>query len=151
MSNSNNSAIVKPSNGGLPPQDIPKDPIRAGSIKEQNASTNKQLDLISPTKGGRRRRRKMRGGTGNSPGNSEPGPISPPIVPNTGASSESQGKTQDSYNKLAGLSGTVNEDSKYDTQKGGRRSRKTRKTRRSRRRGRKMRKTRKYMKSRKYH
>jgi len=150
MSNLNNSVIVKPSNGGLPPQDIPKDPIRAGSIKEQSASTNKQLDLISPTKGGRRRRkRKMRGGTGKN--DILPAPISPPIVPNTGSSSENQNKTQDSYNKLAVLSGTVNEDSKYDTQKGGRRSRKTRKTRRSRKRGRKMRKTRKYMKSRKYY
>lgn len=135
-------------NGGLPPQKISGEPIRQASINQLRASDEKQLSLIST--GGKKRRRRMRGGTGSN-GNS-PEVISPPVVPNTGSTPETRGGQQDSYNKLAELSGGVNENSKYDTPptfKGGRRrGRKTRRTRRTKRHGRR---TRKYIKRRKYH
>jgi hypothetical protein len=132
-------------NGGLPLQKVSGDPVRQASIDQQRAGDQKQLSLIST--GGKKR---MRGGTGSNVNSLKP--ISPPVVPNTGSTPETRGGQQDSYNKLAELSGGVNENSTYDlppTVKGGRkRGRKTRKTRRH---GRKTRRTRKYMKRRKYH
>jgi hypothetical protein len=122
-------------NGGLPPQQINGQPARAGAISNQKAIDNKQLSLI----GGRRRRRRMRGGTGSNQ------KISPPVVSNTGGTSASISMQQGSYNQLAGLSASVNENSTYDTtMKGGRKRRKSRRTRRTKR-------TRKNVKRRKYH
>jgi hypothetical protein len=122
-------------NGGLPQQQIPGGSVRQESINSQTNATNKQLTLISPTGGKRRKtnkrktrktrrhkRRKMRGGT-SSIGNS-PSSISPPIVPNTGSTAETRNGQQGSYNNLASLSGSVNANSEYDLQQGGRRKRK---------------------------
>ena len=143
-------------NGGLPQQQISPVSARQGSIQNGTANTNKQLDLISP-KGGRRktgkrktRRRKIKkikGGTGSN-GNS-PSPISPPIVPNTGASSETRGSQQSSYNQLSELSASVNANSEYDTKKGGRRRRKIKYTKKHRIIN-KHKKSKKYLKRRKY-
>lgn len=130
-------------NGGLPPQQINGQPARAGAISNQKASDEKQLSLI----GGKRRRRRMRGGTGSS-GNS-PQKISPPVVSNTGGTSASISMQQGSYNQLAGLSASVNENSTYDTMKGGRKRRKSKKMRKSKR-TRRTRRTRKNSKRRKY-
>lgn len=135
-------------NGGLPPQQVSGQPARAGAISNQKASDEKQLSLI----GGRRRRRRIRGGTGSS--GSSPQKISPPVVSNTGGTPASISTQQDSYNQLAGLSASVNENSSYDTtMKGGRKSRRMRKSRKMRksRRTRRTRKTRKNMKRRKYY
>jgi hypothetical protein len=135
-------------NGGLPLQKVSGEPARQASIEQQRAGDEKQLSLIST--GGKKRRRRMRGGTGSNVNSLKP--ISPPVVPNTGSTPETRVGQQDSYNKLAELSGGVNENSKYDTPptfKGGRRrGRKTRRTRRTKRHGRR---TRKYIKRRKYH
>jgi hypothetical protein len=134
-------------NGGLPQQQIPGGSVRQESVNSQTNATNKQLTLISPTGGKRRKtnkrktnkrktnkrktnkrktrrhkRRKIRGGAG-SIGNS-PSSISPPIVPNTGSTAETRNGQQGSYNNLASLSGSVNANSEYDLQKGGRRKRK---------------------------
>lgn len=136
-------------NGGLPPQQVSGQPARAGAISNQKASDEKQLSLIG---GRRRRRRRMRGGTGST--GSSPQKISPPVVSNTGGTPASISTQQDSYNQLAGLSASVNENSSYDTtMKGGRKSRRMRKSRKMRksRRTRRTRKTRKNMKRRKYH
>lgn len=120
-------------NSGLPQQIIPGSPARQGSIATQQAGVTKQIELINPTGGKRRRtrrrrqkktrtrRRRLRGGTGSN-GNS-PSTISPPIVPNTGATAGARDTQQTSYNQLAELSSTVNENSKYD-KLGGRKSRK---------------------------
>ena len=101
-------------NGGLPQQKISGGPIRQEAMQEGANNTAKQLELMG-TKGGtkgrkrrktirRQKRRKMRGGVGS--------PISPPIAPNTGSG---QSANQQNYNKLASLSGGVQENSKYDT------------------------------------
>ena len=119
-------------NGGLPQQQIPGGPIRQESVNLQNAGINKQLNLINPSGGKRRKtrnlrktriqnRRKTRGGAGSS-GNSS-SPISPPIVPNTGSTVVARDGQQSSYNNLASLSGSVNANSVYDG-KGGKRKRK---------------------------
>ena len=134
-------------NGGLPPQQVSGQPARAGAISNQRANDAQQLSLI----GGRRRRRRMRGGTGSN--ESSPQKISPPVVSNTGGTSASISMQQGSYNQLAGLSASVNENSTYDTtMKGGRKSRRIRKSRRMKksRRTRRTRKTRKNAKRRKY-
>lgn len=112
-------------NSGLPQQIIPGSPARQGSIATQQAGVTKQIELINPTGGKRRRtrrrRQRLRGGTGSN-GNS-PSTISPPIVPNTGATAGTRDTQQSTYNQLAELSSTVNENSKYD-KLGGRKSRK---------------------------
>lgn len=142
MSNSSSN------NGGLPPQQVSGVPARQGAIQAQQAGDNKQLNLINPS-GGRRRKNKMRGGTGST-GNS-PSLISPPIVPNTGGSQDTRGTQQLSYNKLAELSGGVNENSKYDKVGGKRRKMKSKRKIRSRRHKTiRNRRAKKYTKSRKY-
>lgn len=143
-------------NGGLPQQQVSGVPARQGAIEQQRAVDDKQLNLInSNSTGGRRlriKKRKMKGGTGS--GGNSPTPISPPIVPNTGSSSETRGSQQESYNKLAELSGGVNENSQYDKVGGRKRKmkskRKTRKTRQTRK-TKRTKKMRKYTKRRKYH
>ncbi len=119
-------------NGGLPQQKIPGGSIRQEAIKTGANNVDEQLNLMGTTKGGtkggkrrktikRQKRRKMRGGVGS--------PISPPIAPNTGPS---QSANQNSYGGLAALSGSVQENSRYDTppKVGGKKykSRKNRKT-----------------------
>jgi hypothetical protein len=109
----------KPNNGGLPVQQISGGPARNEAIKQFVESNERQLSLI----GGKKRRiRKLyiRGGASNTP-------ITPPIVPNTGSSAETRNSQQDSYNSLAKLSGSVNEQSRYDKVGGRRRRRKSRK------------------------
>lgn len=126
----------KPNNGGLPVQQISGGPARNEAIKQFVESNERQLSLI----GGKKRRiRKLyiRGGASNTP-------ISPPIVPNTGSSAETRNSQQDSYNSLAKLSGSVNEQSRYD--KVGGRRRKSRKPRKPRKHT-KSRKSRKHRKS----
>ncbi len=145
--------MSNPNNGGLPQQQVSGLPARQGAIEQQRASDDKQLNLInSNSTGGRRpriKKRQMKGGTGS--GGNSPAPISPPVVPNTGSSSETRGSQQESYNKLAELSGGVNENSQYDKVGGRKRKikskRKTRKTRKTKR----TKKMRKYTKRRKYH
>lgn len=133
-------------NGGLPPQQVSGQPARAGAISNQKASDEKQLSLI----GGRRRRRRMRGGTGSSSQKISPQEISPPVVSNTGGTSASISMQQGSYNQLAGLSASVNENSTYDTSmKGGKKSRRMRKNKRIKK-SKRTRRTRK-TKRRKYH
>jgi hypothetical protein len=135
-------------NGGLPPQQVFGQPARAGAIEQQKAGDDKQLSLINT---GGSRRRKIRGGTGSNPSQNT---ISPPVVANTGGTSDSRVVQQYSYNKLASLSGGVTENSKFDSeQKGGRRNRKSKRTRKTRRtrRTKRTRKTRKNMKRRKYY
>jgi len=120
--------MVQTNNGGLPVQEISGGVARNEAINKLVESNERQLSLI----GGKKRRRiklYMKGGTNNLP---DPSPISPPVVPNTGSSAETRGSQQESYNKLAELSGSVNEQSRYDTV-GGRKIR-----------------SRKYMKSKKY-
>jgi hypothetical protein len=135
-------------NGGLPPQQVSGVPARQGAIEAQRAGDNKQLNLINPT-GGRRRRNKLRGGTGST-GNS-PEPINPPVVPNTGGSQETRGSQQQSYNQLAGLSGSVNANSQYDKVGGRKKKLKSkRKIQRRRYKTTRNRRAKKYTKSRKY-
>lgn len=136
-----------PNNGGLPPQKISGLPPRQGAIQAQQAGDNKQLKLINPT-GGRRRKRKkqyFKGGTGSSPT-----PITPPVVPNTGGSSDTRGEQQTLYNKMASLSGGVQENSKYDNAKVGGKRRKTRTKRFRKIKKTKTLKSKKYTKRRKY-
>jgi hypothetical protein len=130
--------MVNLNDGGLPPQKVDGVPARQGAIDNQRAGEQKQLSLITST-GGKRRRR-MRGGTGNSSS------ITPPVVPNTGSSTETRGEQQNSYNELAKLSSGVKENSTYDVKVGG----KKRKIK-SKRRSKKTKKSRKYTKRRKYH
>jgi len=109
------SNIDKNNQGGLQPQVLlpaPGGSARAGAINAGNESVDKQMSLI---KGGKKI--KIIGGTGSS--GSSPSPITPPTVPNTGVSNASYNSQQSSYNKLAELSGSVNENSKYDSQIGG--------------------------------
>jgi len=106
--------------GGLQPQVLlpaPGGSARTGAINAGNESVDKQMSLI---KGGKKRRMII-GGTGSagSSVSSSPSPITPPTVPNTGVSNASYNSQQSSYNKLAELSGSVNENSKYDSQIGG--------------------------------
>ena len=140
MSNSNN--------GGLPQQQVSGVPARQGAIEQQRAGDDKQLNLInSNSTGGRRpriKKRKMKGGN-------SPTPISPPIVPNTGSSSETRGSQQESYNKLAELSGGVNENSQYDKVGGRKRKMKSKRKTRQTRKTKRTKKMRKYTKRRKYH
>lgn len=152
------SSVSPTNNGGLPQQQISSVSARQGSIQAGEANTNKQLNLISP-KGGKRRKtmkykkkRKLRGGTGSS-GNS-PSPISPPIVPNTGASSETRGAQQSSYNQLSELSASVNANSEYDNKKGGRMKKynfKNHSMKKTKRMKSKTKKNKKYSKRRKYY
>lgn len=151
--------MSKPNNGGLPPQEVSGVPARVGAIEMQNAGDNKQLSLINPnSKGGKRstkrRLRKnkkyiIRGGTGAT-GNS-PAPITPPIVPNTGVNQETRGGQQLSYNQLAGLSASVNENAKYDNPQSGGRKKNKSKRRMRRIKKTRTRKARKYTKRRKYY
>lgn len=141
--------MVQQNNGGLPAQKISGEPARDAAINQRIETNERHLSLI----GGKKRRRQIyvRGGGGenNIP---SPSPISPPVVPNTGSSSETRGAQQDSYNELAKLSGNVNEQSRYD-KVGGRRtrirrrkkrkSRKYKRTRRTRTKRRRTRRTRK--------
>lgn len=121
-------------NGGLPLQQISGEPARNAAIKQQIEANEKQLSLI-----GGRKKKYMRGGEGDIP---SPSPISPPIVPNTGSTSETRSSQQDSYNQLAKLSGNVNEQSRYD--KVGGKRKKVKRTSRTNR----MRKSRKYKRTR---
>lgn len=120
-------------NVGLPQQKVPGEPARMGAISQGHEADNKQLLLIKSSGGKRRNKtkrrkqsRKIKGGTGS--GGNSPSTISPPIVPNTGGTSDTRNTQQLSYNQLAGLSASVNANSKYD-KVGGRRRKKSRKSR----------------------
>ena len=120
-------------NIGLPQQRVPSEPARSGAIAKEQAVSDKQLLLIKSSGGKRRNKtkrrrqsRKIKGGTGS--GGNSPSTISPPIVPNTGGTSDTRDVQQLSYNQLAGLSASVNANSKYD-KVGGRRRKKSRKSR----------------------
>ena len=133
-------------NGGLPTQKISGEPARDAAINKRIETNEKHLSLI----GGRKRKTKKIYTRGGGNDISNPSPISPPIVPNTGSSSETRGAQQGSYNELAKLSGNVIEQSRYDKVGGRIKKRKSKKYNRARRtKSRKLKKIKKIKKSKK--